>query len=235
MRYIPGPLPRPILFNGFFFFAFIILLCLLALTWPLLPLDGWFTVENFSAFSLQLGQNPFAFVYVIGLYTLGGLIAFPVFILIPLTAMIFGPLSGCFYSLCGLVANASVLYALGHLLGSETVNHYAGERLRRITRRFARHGFATVALLRLFPVAPFTLINLISGASPITFGTYTFATVTGISPALIVMTLAGAQIRSTLHNPVPRHFIALLVMVIIVLLMGTWLKRTVLKRTCGEP
>ena len=211
--------------------ALIVLVCILALTWRLLPLDSWFTTDNVSALSLHLRENPYAPLYVIALYTLGGLIAFPVVILIPATAMIFGPLRGCCYSLCGLMANASVLYALGHVLGHETINHYAGSRVKQISHRLAQHGFLTVALLRLFPVAPFTLINLISGASPITFRTYTFATVTGISPALIFMTLAGEQLKSTLHNPVPKNLIAWLLIGIILLTMGTWLKRKVLTRT----
>jgi uncharacterized membrane protein YdjX (TVP38/TMEM64 family) len=209
----------------------IILLCTLALAWHLLSPDAWFTTDNVSAFSLHLRENPFALLYVIALYTLGGLIAFPVVILIPATAMVFGPLRGCLYSLCGLVANASVLYALGHVLGHETINHYAGMRVKQISHRLAQHGFLTVALLRLFPVAPFTLINLISGASPITFRTYTFATVTGISPALIFMTLAGAQLKNTLYSPVPKNLIVWLLIGIILLTMGTWLKRKVLKRT----
>ena len=209
----------------------ILLPFMLSLAWRLLPLDSWFTTDNVSALSIHLRENPCAPLYVIVLYTLGGLIAFPVVILIPATAMIFGPLRGCLYSLCGLVANASALYALGHVLGHETINRYAGMRVKQISHRLAQHGFLTVSLLRLFPVAPFTLINLISGASPITFRTYTFATVTGISPALIFMTLAGAQLKSTLYNPVPKNLIALLLLGAILLTMGTWLKGKVLKRT----
>lgn len=209
----------------------IILLCILALIWGVLPLDTWFTRQDISALSLQFKGNALAPLYVVVLYMLGGLISFPVFILIPATAMVFGPFLGFLYSLFGLVANASLLYALGHLLGKGTIQLHAGNRAKEISRRLTRHGFVTVALLRLFPVAPFTIINLVSGASPITFGTYTIATVTGISPALIVMTFAGTELKNAFYNPVPKHLPLVLLAGIIVLIMATWLKRKVLKGT----
>jgi phospholipase D1/2 len=210
---------------------FITLLCVLALAWRYLPLDSWLSRENLYGISAQLRSDPLAPIYVIAFYTLSGLLAFPVIILIPATAMIFGPLPGLLYSLCGLVANASMLYAVGHLLGRETLHHYAGKRVRQISGRLAQQGFVTVALLRLLPVAPFFLINLISGASAINFRTYTAATVTGISPALIVMTLAGTQLKSTLGNPVPGQIIACALTVLALLIPGRWLSRKAMKRT----
>lgn len=209
----------------------VLVLCACALVWRIIPLDTWFTAENLSALSRYLRAHPLAPLYVIGLYTLGGLTAFPVFILIPATAMIFGPLLGCLYSLCGLVVNASVLYALGHLIGRDTINHYVGHRMQHMSRRLVRNGFIAVALLRLLPVAPFTLVNLISGASPVTFGTYTAATVAGISPALICMSLAGAQLNMTLHNPALQNLMICVILSILILTLGIWLRRKGLKRT----
>jgi uncharacterized membrane protein YdjX (TVP38/TMEM64 family) len=210
---------------------FITLLCVFALAWRFLPLDSWLAGERLYGISAQLRSDPLAPIYVIAFYTLSGLLAFPVIILIPATAMIFGPLPGLLYSLCGLMTNASALYALGHLLGRDTLHHYAGNRLQQISGRLAQQGFVTVALLRLLPVAPFFLINLISGASAINFRTYTAATVTGISPALIVMTLAGTQLKSTLGNPVPGQIIACALTALALLIAGRWLSRKAMKRT----
>lgn len=221
---IPGPL-KPFQRVPLTACIIIALLCILALCWQLLPLDTWFADDHLSGIAQRLGNDPLAPLIVVVLYTLAGLLAFPVIILIPATAMIFGPLSGLLYSLCGLVANASVLYAIGHFLGRETLNRYAGNRAQQISQSLTRHGFMTVTLLRLLPVAPFFLINIISGASPITFRTYTFATVTGISPALIVMTIAGTQLRSTLDNPVPGQLIVCAITVAALLLAGRWISR----------
>ena len=221
------PLRRSALIAG----ILIALLCMFALAWRFLPLDGWLAGERLYGISAQMRSDPLAPIYVIAFYTLSGLLAFPVIILIPATAMIFGPLLGLLYSLCGLMANASALYALGHLLGRDTIHHYAGNRLQQISGRLARHGFVTVAMLRLLPVAPFFLINLISGASAINFRTYTAATVTGISPALIVMTLAGTQLRSTMGNPVPGQIIACALTALALVIAGRWLSRKAMKRT----
>jgi len=66
--------------------------------------------------------------------------------------------------------------------------------------------------LRLVPLAPFTVVNLISGASHIRFGDYMLGTLVGMSPGIAVMTALGDRLRQVLHNPSAAN-IGLLVLV----------------------
>jgi phospholipase D1/2 len=52
-----------------------------------------------------------------------------------------------------------------------------------------------VAAIRLVPIAPFTLVNLIAGASKIRFADYLLGTVIGMAPGLVLMSALVPGIR----------------------------------------
>jgi len=205
----PKDSANPARFKILFFATFLVVLFAIAAIWRFLPLENWFRPEKLSGFTLLLKSSPFGPLYTVAAYVIGGFLVFPVVILIPATAFVFGPTLGAIYSLLGLLANAIVLYALGHVLGHETVHRLAGKRVNQISHRLARHGLLTIATLRLLPLAPFTVINLVSGASHIKLREYTLGTTLGISPAIFVMTLLGTQLQNTLNNPAPKNLLML--------------------------
>ena len=216
---------NPARFKILFFATFIVLLFAIAAIWRFLPLENWFRPEKLSGFELLLKSSPFGPLYTVAAYVIGGLLVFPVVILIPATAFVFGPTLGAIYSLLGLLANAIALYAIGHVLGHETVHRLAGKRANQISHRLARHGLLTIATLRLLPLAPFTVINLVSGASHIKLREYMLGTTIGISPAIVIMTLLGSQLEKTINNPVVKNLLIVVVLVIVLLIAAYWSKQ----------
>jgi uncharacterized membrane protein YdjX (TVP38/TMEM64 family) len=136
----------------------------------------------------------------------GGLIAFPVLILIAATAATFGPVAGLAYAVAGSLASASVTYAVGLALGRDTLRSVIGPRLKRVQRRIVSGGVLAIAAIRLVPIAPFTVVNLVAGASDIRFGAFMAGTVIGMAPGLIVMSALGHQIARILSEPRPLDF-----------------------------
>ena len=65
-----------------------------------------------------LAAEPWAPLLVLGVYIVGGLIAFPVLILIAATAAAFGPVAGLAYAAAGSLASAVVTYAVGVAIGA---------------------------------------------------------------------------------------------------------------------
>ena len=72
-----------------------------------------------------------------------------------------------------------------------------GPRLNRVRRGIVKRGVLAVAAVRLVPVAPFTLVNLVAGASRIRFSDYLLGTIIGMAPGLILMSRTG---RSDLEH-----------------------------------
>ena len=76
-----------------------------------------------------------------------------------------------------------------------------GPRLNRIRARVQRSGILAVAAIRLVPIAPFTIVNMVAGASGITPFHYTIGTALGLLPGLLMLSVIGSQIMDIIFNP----------------------------------
>ena len=104
---------------------------------------------------------------MLGVFVVAGLLVFPVTVLIAATAATFGPWLGFAYATAGALASAVVAYGVGALAGRQTLEDVMGPRLNRVRRTIARRGVLAIAAIRMVPIAPFTLVNLVAGASKI--------------------------------------------------------------------
>src|SRR5690606_34610475 len=106
-------------------------------------------------------------------YVVGGLVMFPVTVLIAATALTFGAWPGALYAIAGCLASAAITYHAGRLAARRGwLGGPAGPRVRRIGRRLARQGVLSVMILRFVPIAPFTVVNLVAGGAQIRFRDY---------------------------------------------------------------
>jgi uncharacterized membrane protein YdjX (TVP38/TMEM64 family) len=134
-------------------------------------------------------------------YTLAGLLFLPVNVMIAATGAAFGPLLGFVYGLVGSLVAAAVVFGLGRVTGRDLVRRFAGRRINAVSRRLNRHGLWAMTLLRLLPVAPFSLVNLVAGASEIRFRDFMLGSVFGIAPGAVLMTLFGDRLGAWLRRP----------------------------------
>jgi uncharacterized membrane protein YdjX (TVP38/TMEM64 family) len=131
---------------------------------------------------------------------------FPVTVLIAATAATFGPWLGFAYATVGALASALASYAIGAAIGKRTLRDILGPRLNRIRRQAAKRGVITVAALRMVPVAPFTVVNLVAGASSIPVFDYAAGTLLGMLPGLIMISAVGHQFARILTAPSAADF-----------------------------
>ena len=172
----------------------------MAAAWSVTPLAEWTDPEVWSGWIATL-QGPWAAIAVILLFILAGLVMFPVLVLIAVTAAVFGAWPGLLYAAAGAMASALTTYALGRWLGPRGLRQFFGPRLNLITRSFARRGIPTVTMVRLVPVAPFSLVNLAAGAICIPALDYLLGTALGLLPGLTVMSLLGDEAVGLIREP----------------------------------
>jgi phosphatidylserine/phosphatidylglycerophosphate/cardiolipin synthase-like enzyme/uncharacterized membrane protein YdjX (TVP38/TMEM64 family) len=187
-----------------------LLVIALPLAWHYTPLASLASPEVVGRTLLRMANSEWAGPLVIGLFVLAGLVAFPVTLLIAMTAATFGPIAGFAYASAGAFASALVTYYLGAKLGKELLRDWLGPRLDRVRRRIVNQGVISVAAVRLVPVAPFTFVNLVAGASQIRLQDYILGTALGMAPGLVVMSALGHQIVQLITHPTPAN-VALLV------------------------
>jgi phospholipase D1/2 len=162
-------------------------------------------------------------------YTLGGLIMFPVTLLMVATALTFGPITAFIYSILGCLSSAVLLYGIGHVMGKEAVRKFAGSRLNSLNQRLSNQGLITIITLRIIPVAPYTIVNFIAGASHIRFRDFVLGTIIGMSPGIFAITMLGDRLGYTIRNPGLKSFLFLAGMVVFLILLNVltrrWLER----------
>ena len=138
---------------------------------------------------------------VVGAFVAAGLVVFPVTVLIAATAISFGAWPGIAYAASGALASALVTYGLGRLVGPDVVRRHMGPRMTRLRDAVAERGLFAVATVRLVPIAPFSLVNLVAGAVRIPVGQYVAGTVLGLTPGIVLMTTLGDRLRAAFSAP----------------------------------
>lgn len=178
-----------------------ILVLALVLAWRYTPLSELTKPEVLRAGAAALAQSAWAPLLVIGVFIAAGFVLFPLTVLIAVTAGAFGPWPGLLYAAAGALASSLTTYMLGARLGKPALRHFIGPRLNRVARRISEKGVLAVAAVRLVPVAPFTIVNLVAGASGIRFTDFVIGTVLGLLPGLVVLSSLGHQIFRVLSDP----------------------------------
>jgi uncharacterized membrane protein YdjX (TVP38/TMEM64 family) len=189
--------------------AGLLLVLALTLAWNLTPLSNLLDAAAIEAGMAAFAASAWAPAYVLAAFLLGGLVAFPVTLLIAGTAAAFGPLLGFTYAAVGSLASALLTYAIGAWLGRRTLQGALGPRLGRIRARVCRSGILAIAAIRLVPAAPFTVVNMVAGACGIALADYMIGTAIGLLPGLLIMSAMGYQIFRFVTDPDPASFLLL--------------------------
>jgi uncharacterized membrane protein YdjX (TVP38/TMEM64 family) len=211
--------------------AILAFLLALPLIWRWTPLKDWFNLETILIWQASVKNDPAAPFYVIGIYLVASLCFFPITILNLATVFAFGSLWGNVYALLGWLLSSTEGFALGRLIGKELLHKLAGRRLTPLLNSAERHGFLTVLAMRIFPVGPFTLVNLFIGASGIRFSDFLWASLVGRLPGIIVLTLFGYQLQKALREPGMTSFALLVFILIAAPLVASRVMRRLTRRT----
>ena len=175
-----------------------VLLIALALAWQYVPLAKPEAVR--SAFA-SIAHESYAPLIVIGAFVAGSFVMFPVMILIAATAAAFGPWLGFGYATAGALVSSVATFALGRAVGKKPLRNLLGPRLNRVRQRVAKRGVIAVAAVRLVPIGPFSVINMVAGASGIPVYDFIAGTLLGMLPGLIMISAIGHQLAHVLMAP----------------------------------
>ena len=197
----------------------------LAAAWRWTPLADFISVRKIVRWARSLRNNPARPAIILLAYLIGSLTMFPITVLILATAIVFGPFLGIAYSVTGCLLGAIVTYAVGYLVGKDFVQRLAGRKWKRIEQGMGKSGIMAVAAIRLLPIAPFTIVNIVSGAFKIPLWDYFTGSFLGLAPGIIITNLFAHQFARAIRNPGVGSY-ALLAAAIVVTAFGiVWVRR----------
>jgi uncharacterized membrane protein YdjX (TVP38/TMEM64 family) len=178
-----------------------IMLALVALAWRSTPLRDYVNLASLVALARGLENMPFTPIAVVAAYVIGGLMLVPVMLLIAVTGIVFGPGWGTVYAIAGTLLSAAVSYGLGNWLGRDTVRRLVGPRINRLSRRIARRGILAMIIIRTLPLAPFTVVNVVAGASHIRLRDYLIGTFLGMLPGIAITVTFVHHLAEVVRKP----------------------------------
>jgi uncharacterized membrane protein YdjX (TVP38/TMEM64 family) len=142
------------------------------------------------------------------LYAVGPSFLLPGAVMTIAGGLAFGVLWGTIYSMIGANLGAIVAFGTGRFLGRSFTQRIVGERFTRLVDSIARNAFRIVFYLRIVPVIPYNALNLLAGASPISFRDFFWASLLGMIPGTVVFAYLG----DSLWDPFSLRFLAALAM-----------------------
>jgi uncharacterized membrane protein YdjX (TVP38/TMEM64 family) len=107
---------------------------------------------------------------------------------------LFGSVPATLYVNLGATTGATLAFLAARYVLKDWVEHKFGRWLEPLQQGFANNAFSYLMTLRLIPLFPFFVVNLVSGLTRVSVGTYVGATALGIIPGSFVYAYAGRQL-----------------------------------------
>lgn len=173
------------------------------LAWLYLPIESAPSIAELLALAQHARASPLAPFIALACFAIGGLVVFPVNVLIAATIIVFGPLVGALLALLGSLLSAIVVHEAGRRMPQAMVARLFGARGERLRERVVGHGLFAIAIVRIVPVAPYSVVSLISGVARIRRIDYIAGTALGMLPGIVLYALFIDRARAVLLDPHP--------------------------------
>ena len=120
-----------------------------------------------------------------------------------LGGFLFGPLWGGSLTLFAATFGACIIFILARGILRDFFAAKGEGLARKLQTEFTENGFNYLLFLRLVPIFPFFLVNIIPAFTKLPLKTYALATLIGILPGTFAFSFIGAGLDSLLANSGP--------------------------------
>lgn len=200
-----------------------------------LGFDGEATVEEWLGLA---AHGPWALPVAVAAFAILAFIGVPQFVLIAAAVVAFGPWAGLAYSWIGTMVSAAIGFWLGRAAGAKTLERFSGEGVRQFMGLVGRNGFLASLIVRLAPSAPFIVVNMAAGVTPMRARDFLAGTGIGIIPKIALTAFAGAAIVQTMKEGLGGHVVLLAAIAVGWVGVGVaaraWLKRREREADSGD-
>ncbi len=167
--------------------------------------SGIATLESFMHYKgiiqAYVGAYPErALAFYMLIYTLESSVALPLSgLLTVIGGYLFGFVVGSLCTIISATTGATILFLVTRFLLGDIFESLYAQRLPAIHKEIAHYGGWYLVALRLIPMMPFFLVNIIAGLSPVSLSTFIISTAMGIIPSTLLFSFAGQKLTS-LHS-----------------------------------
>jgi phospholipase D1/2 len=196
-----------------------------------LPPEGSGFVERVSSAITALRGSPWGVPLVLVVFAIGSIVSFPILVMIGATVIALGPWLGFVCAAVGTMLAATTTFWIGRTVGRRPLRRWLGRRAQLLERRLERRGIIAVALIRKVPIVPFTLVNMLIGASGVPYRDFIVGTAIGMLPGIAAFAIVGSRATELWTNPTPGNLALAVAAIVLWIAVVLGLQRAMNRRT----
>jgi phospholipase D1/2 len=185
-------------FAGRFFLAALVLGVVGWGIWTAVQSGQSFDPKALLAVLRERASHPLAPVVVIPAFVAGSILIAPVTGMIALCALLFPPWIASLAAVAGTLASTLVNYEIGRHLGKAVERRVPRSLLDRMRSLGRSADTWSLAGLRLIPVAPFSVVNMLAGTSHVPLRPFLFGTLLAMGPGIVLICFSVDRARAAL-------------------------------------
>jgi uncharacterized membrane protein YdjX (TVP38/TMEM64 family) len=137
----------------------------------------------------------------VAVYVVAVAFSFPGAVFLTLAGgFLFGPVLGTLLTVTGATIGATLIFSFAKVIFGENALDRFGAPAARLAEGIRRNAASYLLVLRLVPLFPFFLVNLVPAFVGVPLVVYVVTTFVGIIPGTAVFSLAGAGLGSVLDQ-----------------------------------
>lgn len=202
----------------------VVILVILVAVWRWTPVGDWLEPRVLAEGVRHLSSTPWGIPLAILAFVAASLVAVPVTLLILTCSLVFGSVIGASVALVGSIVSAILGYGIGRVTGRRLIDRLANGRIQQLSRKLGRRGILTIITVRIVPVAPFVVLNLLAGTMHISVRDFVIGTTIGMLPGIVALAIFAEGLLS-LVSQFDLHAVALIMVGILGLAGLAWVGR----------
>jgi len=168
--------------------------------WQMYVAESGFDVRGWVAALTAVAAHPLAPVFAIPAFVVGSMIVMPVTGMIAVCGLLFDPVTASVTATTGVLAAAALNYAVAGVLGRAALDRVPDTVTTKMRALAASSDTWALAGLRLIPIAPFTVFNVVAGACGVRWRDFMLGTLIGMGPGTVLICISIDQARAALTD-----------------------------------
>ncbi|MDA7987644.1 MAG: TVP38/TMEM64 family protein [Alphaproteobacteria bacterium] len=181
-----------------------VIVVLMLVAWFVLDLPQYLSLEAIAQNQRQLteaARHPFAAPVFILAYLVVVALSIPgATFLTLLGGFLFGIVTGTVLVVTGATLGAVVIFVVARTAIAQPLAKRAGPKLEELRHGFEKNAFFYLLFLRLVPLFPFWLVNIVPAALGMKLAPYALATLLGIIPGSAVYVSVGNGLSAVIQS-----------------------------------
>ena len=190
-----------------------------------IPALGWGGQATVSHWLGVAARSPFALLIAVAAFAVLAFAGVPQVVLIAAAVVAFGPTLGFAYSWVGTMVSAAVGFWLGRVTGGRLLKQVGGQKLKTFMAMIGLNGFLASLIVRLVPSAPFVVVNMAAGMTPMRFSAFVLGSAIGIVPKILLTVMAGHSVAGARSGQLWINLGLFAMALLIWIAAGLWARR----------